>query len=137
MNKKMYRRKWMLVVLTVLLSATTWVGCGSKKRKIRKLENFNSEIWMTDKNGCAGTRMELKDNLLKSKHFMRGLKAEQIEDYLGKPDAQDLRSRSQQYYIYFLDPGPKCENAREHPQALLVRFSAVGIANEFTIQAVQ
>jgi hypothetical protein len=59
MNEKMYRRKWMLVVLTVLLSATTWVGCGSKKRKIRKLENFNSEIWMTDKNGCAGTRMEL------------------------------------------------------------------------------
>jgi hypothetical protein len=127
----------MVLMLIGLMSATTWVGCANKKKKIRKLENFNSETWMSDKNGCTGARMELKDNLLKSKHFMRGLKTEQIEDYLGKPDAQDLRSRGQRYYIYFLDPGPKCENAREHPQALFVRFSAVGIANEFTIQAVQ
>lgn len=125
-----------MLMLIGLMSAATWAGCASKKKKIRKLENFNSETWMTDKNGCTGARLTLKDNLLKSKHFMRGLKAEQIEDYLGKPDAQDLRSRSQRYYIYFLDPGPKCENAREHPQALFVRFSAVGIANEFTIQAV-
>ena len=65
---------------------------------------------------------------------MRGLKAEQIEEYLGKPDAQELYNRSQRYYIYFLEPGPKCENALEDPQALFVRFSAVGIANEFTIR---
>jgi hypothetical protein len=79
--------------------------------------------------------MDLKDQLLASKHFMRGLKSEQIEEYLGKPDAQELYSRSQRYYIYFLEPGPKCENTQENPQALFVRFSAVGIANEFTIRS--
>ena len=127
----------MVLVLIGLISVGTMVGCANKKKKIRKLENFNSEAWLTDKNGCSGARMELKDNLLKSKHFMRGLKADQIEEYLGRPDAQELYNRSQRYYIYFLEPGPKCENARENPQALFVRFSAVGIANEFTIQALQ
>ena len=65
---------------------------------------------------------------------MRGLKTSDIESYLGKPDAQELYDRSQRYYIYFIEPGPKCEAANENPQALFVRFSAVGIANEFTIK---
>jgi hypothetical protein len=137
MNKIMYWRKWLVLMLIGLMSATIWVGCANKKKKIRKLENFNSEAWISDKNGCTGGRMELKDNLLKSKHFMRGLKADQIEEYLGKPDAQELYNRSQRYYIYFLEPGPKCQNSQENPQALFVRFSAVGIANEFTIQALR
>lgn len=67
---------------------------------------------------------------------MRGLKTSDIESYLGKPDAQELSARSQRYYIYFINPGPKCDNAEENPQALFVRFSAVGLANEFTIKPI-
>ena len=65
---------------------------------------------------------------------MRGLKANEIESYLGKPDAQELYNRSQRYYIYFMEPGPKCDSPKENPQALFVRFTAVGIASEFTIK---
>jgi hypothetical protein len=121
---------WIVVPIIILLLAY----CSSRKRKIEKLSDFDSEAWISDKNGCNGERLNLKESLLASKHYMRGLKAEQIEDYLGKPDAQELFSRSQRYYIYFLEPGPKCESSIESPQALFVRFSAVGLANEFTIK---
>ncbi len=130
------RRGWLRVVIVMILFTSVILNsCTTRNKKIRKLENFDAKVWIADKNGCSGKRMDLKDQLLASKHFMRGLKSEQIEEYLGKPDAQELYSRSQRYYIYFLEPGPKCENAQENPQALFVRFSAVGIANEFTIRS--
>ncbi len=110
-------------------------ACNRKKKKVNRLQKFNSELWIQDKNGCSGDRLGMKNQLLSLKHNMRGLKTGEIESYLGKPDAQELYDRSQRYYIYFLEPGPKCDDANDNPQALFVRFSAVGIANEFTIKA--
>jgi len=121
-------------ILLFIIFASLTLGCHQKKKKINRLQKFESELWIQDKNGCTGNRLEMKNQLLSLKHNMRGLKTDEIESYLGTPDAQELYTRSQRYYIYFLEPGPKCENAREHPQALFVRFSAVGIANEFIIK---
>jgi hypothetical protein len=133
MIKKMISRPLLVLLIAITLAAVT-DGCVGRKRKIRKLDGFDADAWILDKNGCSGQRMKLKDQLLKSKHYMRGLQSDQIEAYLGKPDAQELYSRSQRYYIYFIDPGPKCDIPKEQPLALFVRFSAVGIANEFTIR---
>lgn len=124
--------------ILVVLALATWFflsdGCTSKKKKIRKLQNFDSELWIADKNGCEGTRIASMENILASKHLMRGLKTDEIEELLGKPDAEELYDRSQKYYIYFMEPGPKCAAPKEKPRALYVRFSAVGLANEFVIQ---
>lgn len=111
-------------------------GCNRKKKKTNRLQKFESALWIEDRNGCNGDRMHLKDNLLSQKHNMRGLKTGVIESYLGKPDAQELSERGQRYYIYFMEPGPKCDDTIENPQALFIRFSAVGIATEFTIKPV-
>jgi len=112
----------------------TLSACNQKSKKISKLQDFDSELWIQDKNGCKGDRLGLKNKILSLKYNMRGLKTSDIESYLGSPDAQELYDRSQRYYIYFLEPGPKCNAATSNPQALFVRFSAVGIANEFTIK---
>jgi hypothetical protein len=131
-------RKHLFVhVLALLIFLSLLDACTSRKKKIRRLEDFDSEVWMADKSGCNGDRMDLRDKLLASKYFMRGLKSGQIIDILGSPDAQELYNRSQQYYIYFLEPGPKCDNAKNNPLALFIRFSAVGIANEFTIRELE
>ena len=123
------------VLLILFLSLfITQMGCSRKKKKTNRLQKFESELWIQDKNGCTGERMILKNQLLSLKHNMRGFKSSEIESYLGKPDAQELYTRSQRYYIYFMEPGPKCDNAKENPQALFVRFSAIGVANEFTIK---
>lgn len=121
-----------LFILLTFISFST--ACNQKEKKVDRLQEFDSQTWIADKNGCNGERMELKTQLLSQKHNMRGFKSNEIEDILGKPDAQELYDRSQRYYIYFLEPGPKCENPIKNPQALFVRFSAVGIANEFTIK---
>ncbi len=112
-------------------------GCGHKKKE-RKLKSFDSEAWIKDKNGCDGIRLSMKTEILNLKYRMRGLSAEEVEDLLGSPDATELSERSQKYYIYYLEPGPVCtesSNKENHALALLIRFTAVGIANEFTMKS--
>ena len=126
--------KYLSLLLVLIIGSIVFTDCNRKKKKVSKLQEFDSEIWIKDKNGCGGKRSNLKNDLLALKHNMRGLKVGEIEDLLGNPDAQELYDRSQRYYIYFIEPGPKCDVSNENPQALFVRFSAVGIANEFTIR---
>lgn len=129
------RKAYITFFALISIGIVTFTNCNRKEKKADRLQKFNSELWKADKNGCNGDRLQLKNDFLSLKHNMRGFKSSEIEALLGKPDAQELYNRSQRYYIYFLDPGPKCENAKSNPQALFVRFSAVGIANEFTIKA--
>ncbi len=131
----MKKRVFFVAVTTAMLIVVLLNGCVTKKKKIKRLDKFNSELWISDKDGCRGDRLELKDQLLSVKHLMRGFKDNEIESILGKPDAQELYKRGQQYYIYFIEPGPNCENKTDNPQALFVRFSAVGLATEFTIRS--
>lgn len=129
-----FGRIWIVAFIVIMISVSALDGCRTKRKKLKKLEDFDAVAWESDKNGCQGKRIKLKDQLLVHKYYMRGLNTTDIEHYLGKPDAQELFNRSQKYYIYFLEPGPRCENPVEKPLALFVRFSAVGIANEFTIR---
>jgi hypothetical protein len=124
-----------ILLLSFLLGAYILADGCSSKRKERKLQKFDSVSWIQDKNGCDGIRLTMKDDILKSKYRMRGMKAGEIEALLGKPDAQELYKRNQRYYIYFIDPGPDCTTVKnDESLALFVRFSAMGIASEFTFR---
>jgi hypothetical protein len=57
-----------------------------------------------------------------------------MEDILGKPDIQQLADRNQEYYIYFLEPGPHCNQKASQAKSIAFRFSAMGIATEITFQ---
>ena len=109
-------------------------SCITKKKKVKRIGQFDSELWIGDKNGCHGDRLAIKDQLLSVKHLMRGFKEKEIESFLGKPDVLELSKRGQQYYVYFIESGPKCTTPAEKPLALFVKFSAVGLAVEFTIR---
>lgn len=128
------RRLTAIAILAAVVASILCVsGCGAK-RKERKLERFDSVAWKTDKDGCNGTRASMKEDLLKNKYTMRGLSTREIIDLMGYPDAESLADRSQKYYIYFIEPGPKCDDYESKSTALYVRFSAVGIANELTFR---
>ncbi len=130
----MEKRVFFISFIITVLAAVILDGCVTKKKKIKRLDKFDSELWISDKDGCRGDRLRLKDQLLSVKHLMRGFKDNEIESILGKPDAQELYKRGQQFYIYFIEAGPNCEHTVHNPQALFVRFSAVGLATEFTIR---
>ncbi|MCU0468143.1 MAG: hypothetical protein MUF58_06035 [Arcicella sp.] len=116
-----------LVVLLLLGSACT---------KQPKLEGLDLEKWKKDKGGCNGERTQNIAKLKSLKEEIKGTSSNDLDDYLGRPDVQQLADRNQEYYVYFLESGPHCESVQKKSdaQTMIVRFSAMGMATEVTFQ---
>jgi hypothetical protein len=101
-----------------------------------KLEGLNLEKWKADKGGCTGERTQAIDKLKALKEEIRGVSSNDLDDYLGRPDVQQLADRNQEYYVYYLEKGTHCETLQKPSDALsmAVRFSAMGMATEVTFQ---
>lgn len=116
-----------LVIFLVICSSCT---------KQPKLEGLDLEKWRTDKGGCSGERTQMIDKLKVLKEEIKGVSSNDLDDYLGKPDVQQLADRNQEYYVYFLEKGVHCETLQKSSEArsMAVRFSAMGMATEVTFQ---
>lgn len=101
-----------------------------------KLEGLDLEKWKADKGGCLGERTKNIDKLKSLKEEIKGVSSNDIDDYLGRPDVQQLADRNQEYYVYFLEKGKHCETLQEKSdaQSMVLRFSAMGMATEVTFQ---
>lgn len=100
------------------------------------LAGLDLETWKADRGGCQGKRLAMLEKVKSLKEEIRGVSANDMDDYLGKPDLQQLADRNQKYYIYFFEPGTHCQNKTHKSSALSmsIRFSAMGIATEVTFQ---
>lgn len=98
------------------------------------IENFDEAAFQGDPHGCEGVRMEMKEQVLQLPKALQGFTQYDIEATLGRADRQELSNRSQKYLIYYLEPGPKCDNAEEEPFSMTVRFNSVGQASEISFQ---
>ena len=109
---------------------------GSSCTKQPKLEGLNLEKWRADKGGCSGERTQAIDKLKALKEEIKGVSSNDLDDYLGKPDVQQLADRNQKYYVYFLEKGVHCETLQKPSEgrSMAVRFSAMGMATEVTFQ---
>jgi len=99
------------------------------------LTGFDAEAFKMDRGGCDGQRAKQVAWLKAHKMELRGTTSNNMEDILGKPDIQQLADRNQEYYIYFLEPGPHCIQKASQAKSIAFRFSAMGIATEITFQA--
>jgi hypothetical protein len=99
------------------------------------LTGFDAESFKQDRGGCQGQRSKQIEWLKAHKMELRGTTSNHMEDILGKPDIQQLADRNQEYYIYFLEPGPHCNQQTSQAKSIAFRFSAMGIATEITFQA--
>ncbi len=108
----------------------TLISC-SQKPLIR---NFNSTLWIADRNACQGNRKTLMEQVLSSKQDLLGQPEDRITATLGKPDRFELYERNQKFYVYYLDPGPLCSAKEDNPNMLVIRFSAVGLSDEIFTQ---
>ncbi len=99
------------------------------------LTGFDAESFKQDRGGCQGQRSNQIEWLKAHKMELRGTTSNHMEDILGKPDIQQLADRNQEYYIYFLEPGPHCNQQTSQAKSIAFRFSAMGIATEITFQA--
>ncbi len=101
---------------------------------VPELDGFNAEAWKTDRNACTGQRENLRTNLLNQKGKLLGLSEMEMVDALGKPDEQEIYKRSEKFFYYYLSPSSECPNAAPSPERLVIRFNAVGLAKEISVE---
>jgi len=104
-------------------------GCGT----VIEIEEFSSEIWKSDRNGCNGKRTEEIEALLGAKDQLLGKSEPEILLLLGRPDKNELYRRSQKFFIYYIDPAPACTGDSLNESGakyLSVRINAIGYVNE-------
>lgn len=99
------------------------------------IDNFNQEIWQSDKQGCKDLRGDLYKVLLENQDVLLGLNESEVIEYLGKPDQTELYSRNQKFFYYLIGPGSECGDAYENrdPSKLIFRFNATGLLSEITL----
>ena len=120
-----------LPLLNCILLSLLVASCG---KPLPELNNIDLVRWKSDPNGCAGVRIQMTTSLESEKKKMLGLNEMEIVDLLGKPDKQELYKRNQKFYRYYLQPGPACTAADTNAKKLIIRFNAVGLAKEISIE---
>lgn len=116
---------------SILLVSLLAIACG---KPLPELNNVDLVRWKSDPNGCAGVRIQMATSLQSEKKKMLGLNEMEIVDLLGKPDKQELYKRNQKFYRYYLQPGPACTTPDTNAKKLIIRFNAVGLAKEISIE---
>jgi hypothetical protein len=123
------KRKMKKLFIVFLLIA---VACG---KPLPKLEGIDLKQWKNDRNGCNRFREKLVATMDSQKDKLKGLSEDDIIALLGRPDQNELYKRNEKFFKYFLEPGPIC---RMNSSAIMlsIRFNAVGLAKEATIDAI-
>lgn len=111
-------------ILLVLLS----ISCS----KPIIIDGFDQETWLNDIDGCKGDRKAIVELLEIHKDALLGKDQDQIKELLGKPDMHEIYKRSQQFFIYSIDPGSSCSNyiADKTAANLTLRYNALGRVHE-------
>jgi outer membrane protein assembly factor BamE (lipoprotein component of BamABCDE complex) len=117
----MFKLNFLLSALVLLLACS----------QSNELDQFNSDAWIADTNGCNNTRAALIQPLLDNKAALEGLGQEAIKDILGSPDRHELYSRNKKAFIYYVSPSPDCGSESASDQRLIIRFDGIGRAKEF------
>ncbi|HEY8934118.1 MAG TPA: hypothetical protein VIM65_02825 [Cyclobacteriaceae bacterium] len=107
----------------------------SCSKSLPVLDGIDLKEWNTDKNACTGKRLAMKDALTNQKEKLLGLNEMEIVTLLGKPDGNELYKRNQKFYYYAIQPSKECNLKTQNAVLqLVVRFTAMGVANEVSIE---
>ncbi len=122
----MQRYNWFNLVFVLFLMGS----CG---KPLPSLDNINLSVWKEDLNGCTGKRLEMQQSIAGQKDKLLALDEKQLIKLLGRPDQNELYKRNQKFYTYFISPAPSCNAPSSGSIKLIVRFNAMGLANEVTV----
>ncbi len=93
------------------------------------LPNFDETAWQADKDGCNGTRLGMREDLVKVKDQLKALNGDDVISVLGKPNTTNLADRNQKYFIYNIS----CDDHTSEASTLSIRFSAIGLSYEVLV----
>lgn len=121
-----YRSLAWLTPLILMLAA-----CSSS---VPQLDGVDWDIWQSDKSGCSYKRTAFADTLDFQKEVLLTHTEVEIIRLLGRPDQNELFARNQKFYTYFFDPGPDCSTPSSDAKKLIIRFNAIGIAQNVEVR---
>lgn len=125
MNKLQIRAGYSLMVF-YFISCTSSID----------LAEFSAEDWKSDRNGCKSKRGSMLESVMAQKEQILGKAEHDVLKIMGRPDKNELYRRQQKFYIYYLEPGPLCEEsiqASDSASYLSLRFNATGIVKEIFV----
>ena len=106
------------------------LSCG---KEVPMLNGVDLDKWKSDKDACGGYRQSIAASLTLEISKLKGLSEMDIIGLLGKPDQNELYKRNQKFYSYFLAPGPSCAAPDSASHKLILRFNAMGYAQQVSI----
>jgi hypothetical protein len=106
--------------------------CCSKP--VPHLDGIDLDVWKEDRKGCMRKRSAFEPSLRDQRDKLKGLSEMDVVELLGRPDMNVLSERNEKYYHFFLTPSPDCNLGDTTFTQLIVRFNAVGISKEATIE---
>jgi hypothetical protein len=115
-----------------ILCILFFISCG---KPLPNFENVDLKLFAEDKNACKENRAKMLSAIDDQKEKLLGLSEMQIVDLLGNPDHNELYKRNQKFYYYFLQPSVNCNKASNTPQRLIIRFNAMGLAKEVSVES--
>jgi len=106
----------------------------SCSKPLPTLEGIDRSRWVSDVNGCGKTRQTMASAIEQEKDKLLALDQIQVVKLLGNPDQNELYSRNQKFFYYFIDPAPECPGGDSTARRLVIRFNAVGLAKEVAVE---
>ena len=117
---------------TAFIFVLTFLSCS---KSLPTLDGVDLKVWNTDKNACTGKRSDMKAAISLQKEKLLGLNEMEIVSLLGLPDNNELYKRNQKFYYYSVLPSKECNLQSQNPKLeLIIRFTAMGVANEVSIE---
>jgi len=114
-----------------LLFSLFLLSCG---KPLPDLPGIDQAAWAADKGACSGSRTGMMDAVKANTDKLLSLSEVDLVALLGRPDEEELYKRNQKFYYYYLQPAPTCGNQTGSALRLVIRFNAVGLAKEVTVE---
>jgi hypothetical protein len=124
-------------ILSRLLPLVVLLAFAACSRPLPALQGLDAAAWKADRHACQGTRAAGLATLQEQKKNFLGLSEMQIVSVFGTPDRNELYKRNQKFYYYDLQPSTDCPHANpasDEALALVIRFNAMGLAKEISIE---
>jgi hypothetical protein len=107
------------------------VACTPAKEE---LSGIDWTTWKGDRNGCLQKRIAYLSPVQSQVEKLKARSEMDIVALMGRPDATELSRRNQKFYTYFISAGPACEQSDSISKKLIIRFNAMGMAKEVTVE---
>lgn len=95
-------------------------------------KGFDSQSWKTDNKGCDGARLKQYEWVLINKNELMGKSSTDVKAIFGKPNENELYTRSQRFFHYDILNGQVCDNGDDFWR-LSIRFDALNRVNEISL----